>query len=107
MNKFLQTYWPILAALAIVIFWALDYISMEILITGLGLIGFSGLAELRLAIASSGIKTHIVAAIGGLNLVGYSTGYVTVEKAVIIFAILGIGALSTLRSGVQKANGLK
>ncbi len=79
-------------------------IGLELFVTLLGLGGFSGLAGLRSAIQSSGFKTYIVAAGGAVVSVLVGAEFVTPEAAVVIFSVLGIGAVPTTAHAVKKKN---
>lgn len=84
--------------------YGLSYIDLQLFVTLLGLGGFAGLAGLRQEIQSSGYKTTIIIAGGILISAGVATGYVKPENAVVLNALLGIGALPTLQHAVYKAN---
>ena len=93
---------PVVVAVAATLGFMFELYSMELYVTFLGLGGFAGLAGLRSAIESSGNKTYFVAGGGALVSVLVGLGYVTPEQAATVMALLGMGALPTLKKGLDK-----
>jgi hypothetical protein len=83
----------------------LNFISLEIFITILGVGGFSGIAGFRKYIESSGYKTYIVAIGGALVSAGIGFGIIPPENGAVLLGALGIVSVPTLTHAVKKSNG--
>ena len=49
----------------------------------------------------SGYKTYVLAVLGGSVVSGYFLGYIDLEFAQMLLALLGFGGLVTLRSSIK------
>ena len=78
-------------------------VSLELYVTFLGLGGSAGIAGLRAAIQSSGLKTYFIAGGGIITSLAVALGLAPVENAAVILGILGIGAIATLAAGIKKS----
>ena len=104
--KFLQNgILAVVVAVAATGVYLYGVVTLELYVTFLGLGGFAGIAGLRSAIQSSGFKTYIIAGGGSIVSISVALGFATVENALVVLAVLGIGAVASLAHGIQKANG--
>lgn len=87
------------AAVAVKTMGIIDEPFLTVLI---GLLGFTGLAELRYFLNIQGWKTYAVAVFGGLGIVGLLTGIATPEQVGYWFSFWGIIGGGTLAHGVFK-----
>ncbi|NOY60292.1 MAG: hypothetical protein GXO75_15390 [Calditrichaeota bacterium] len=103
-----STYIMFVLAVAVVFGWVTGYLSEEITVTLIGLLGFAGLAGLRQFIDSSGYKTYILAFLGvvGVLLQVFFDWFTPdmLGKWLMIWGLLG-GA--TLTHAVAKEKKLK
>jgi hypothetical protein len=82
---------------------ALGYIDESILMVIVGLLGFGGLAELRLYMETQGFKTYAVIVIGALGIAGLLTGYATPAQVGYWYSFWGIISGGTLAHAVAKS----
>lgn len=69
----------------------------------LGLGGFSGIAGLRSAIASSGKKTYLQAAGGALVAALIGAEVVDLQTGLIVLGLFGVGSQASLKAGIDKS----